>query len=55
MPTHLSLEQHLEALGRSGAALAEAAAASLLDWYAEGLAALVDTVRAAAEDAEAMG
>jgi uncharacterized protein (TIGR03083 family) len=106
MPTHLTLEQHLEALGRSGAALAEAAAAagldakvptcptwdvtklvthpgmvhrwaaanlrgedghdtaasvaearaaaSLLDWYAEGLAALVDTVRAAPEDAEAM-
>jgi hypothetical protein len=24
MPNHLSLEQHLEALGRSGAALAEA-------------------------------
>jgi uncharacterized protein (TIGR03083 family) len=106
MPTHLTLEQHLEALGRGGAALGEAAAAagldaevptcpgwdvtelvthqgmvhrwaaanlrgdaghdtaasvaearaaaSLLDWYAEGLAALVDTLRATAEDAEAM-
>ena len=105
MPTHLKLEQHLEALVRSGAALGEAAAAAgldakvptcpawdvtqlvthqgmvhrwaaanlrgetdydtaaslaeagtaarLLDWYADGLAALVDTVRATAEDAKA--
>jgi uncharacterized protein (TIGR03083 family) len=30
------------------------AAASLLDWYTQGLAALVDTVRATAEDAKAM-
>ncbi|HEV3496554.1 MAG TPA: maleylpyruvate isomerase N-terminal domain-containing protein, partial [Actinomycetes bacterium] len=30
------------------------AAARLLDWYSEGLAALVDTVRATAEDAKAM-
>ncbi|HEX2299582.1 MAG TPA: maleylpyruvate isomerase N-terminal domain-containing protein, partial [Pseudonocardiaceae bacterium] len=30
------------------------AAASLLDWYSQGLAALVDTVRATAEDAKAM-
>jgi uncharacterized protein (TIGR03083 family) len=30
------------------------AAASLLDWYAQGLAALVDTVRATSEDARAM-
>ena len=30
------------------------AAADLLDWYAQGLAALVDTARATAEDAEAM-
>ena len=106
MATQLSLEQHLEALIRSGAALGEAAAtagldakvptcpawdvtdlvihqgmvhrwaaanlrgqrdhdtaasqaegraaASLLDWYAQGLAGLVDTLRATAEDAEAM-
>lgn len=106
MPTQLSLEQHLEALARSGAVLAEAAtaagpdakvptcpgwdvtdlvvhqgmvhrwaaanlrgetdhdtaasqaearvAASVLDWYAQGLAALVDTLRATAEDAKAM-
>ena len=30
------------------------AAASLLDWYSQGLTALVDTVRATPEDAEAM-
>jgi uncharacterized protein (TIGR03083 family) len=30
------------------------AAASLLDWYTQGLAALVDTLRATAEDAKAM-
>jgi len=30
------------------------AAASLLDWYADGLAALVDTLRSTPEDAEAM-
>ena len=106
MPTLLSLDDHLEALVRSGAALGEAAAAAgleakvptcptwdvtdllvhqgmvhrwaaanlrgerdhdttasqaegkaaprLLDWYTQGLAALVDTVRATAEDAEAM-
>jgi uncharacterized protein (TIGR03083 family) len=106
MATHLSLEQHLEALARSGAALGEAAAgagldakvptcpawdvtdlvvhqgmvhrwaaanlrgerghdtaasqaggraaASLLAWYADGLAGLVDTVRSTPEDAEAM-
>jgi uncharacterized protein (TIGR03083 family) len=106
MPTQLGLEQHLEALERSGAALGEAAAtaglnakvptcpgwdigqllthqgmvhrwaaanlrgqrdhdtaasvaearaaASVLDWYAHGLAALVDTIRITAEDAEAM-
>jgi uncharacterized protein (TIGR03083 family) len=106
MPTQLSLEQHLEALVRSGAALGEAAtaagldakvptcpgwdvtdlvvhqgmvhrwaaanlrgetdhdtaasqaearaAASVLDWYTQGLAALVDTLRATAEDAKAM-
>jgi uncharacterized protein (TIGR03083 family) len=106
MPTHLSLEQHLEALVRSGTALREAAAtagpdarvptcpawdvtklvvhqgmvhrwaaanlrgetghdtaashaearaaASLLDWYDHGLAALVDTVQATPEDAKAM-
>jgi uncharacterized protein (TIGR03083 family) len=106
MPTLLRLDDHLEALARSGAALREAAAAagpeakvptcpawdvtklvlhqgmvhrwaaanlrgerdhdtaaaqaegraaaSLLDWYGHGLAALVDTVRATAEDAEAM-
>jgi uncharacterized protein (TIGR03083 family) len=106
MPTLLSLDDHLEALGRSGAALGEAAAAagleakvptcpawdvtdllvhqgmvhrwaaanlhgerdhdtaasqaegraaaSLLDWYTQGLAALVDTVRATAEDVKAM-
>ena len=39
----------------TAASLAEGkAAASLLDWYTQGLAALVDTVRATAEDAEAM-
>jgi uncharacterized protein (TIGR03083 family) len=106
MPTQLSLEQHLEALVRRGAALSEAAAtagldakvptcpawdvtdlvihqgmvhrwaaanlrgerdydtaasqaeakaaASLLDWYSQGLAALVDTLQATAEDAKAM-
>jgi uncharacterized protein (TIGR03083 family) len=106
MPTHLSLEQHLEALAGGGAALGEAAAAAgleakvptcpawdvtdlvvhqgmvhrwaaanlrgerghdtaasqaegraaarLLDWYAAGVSALVDTVRATADDAEAM-
>ena len=106
MPTQLGLEQHLEALKRSGVALGEAAAtagldakvptcpgwdisqllthqgmvhrwaaanlrgerdydtaasvaeagaaASVLDWYAHGLAALVDTIRITAEDAEAM-
>jgi uncharacterized protein (TIGR03083 family) len=106
MPTLLSLDEHLEALARSGAALGEAAAAagldakvptcpawdvtelvvhqgmvhrwaaanlrgdrdhdtaatqaegraaaSLLDWYWKGLADLVDTLRATAEDAEAM-
>ena len=105
MPTHLSLEQHLEALGRGGAALAAAAAAApdakvptcpawdvtdlvvhqgmvhrwaaanlrgerdhdtaasqaegraaarLLDWFADGLAALIDTVRATPDDAKAM-
>jgi uncharacterized protein (TIGR03083 family) len=106
MPTLLSLDDHLGALARSGAALGEAAAAagleakvptcpawnvtklllhqgmvhrwaaanlrgerdhdtaasqaqgkaaaSLLDWYTQGLAALVDTVRATAEDAKAM-
>ena len=106
MPTHLSLDQHLEALAGGGAALGEAAAAAgldakvptcpgwdvtdlvvhqgmvhrwaaatlrgerdhdtaasqaegraaarLLDWYADGLAALVDTMRATPEDAEAM-
>jgi uncharacterized protein (TIGR03083 family) len=106
MATQLGLEQHLEALERSGAALGEAAAAAgleakvptcpawditelvvhqgmvhrwaaanlcgerdhdtaasvaearaaanLLDWYAQGLAALVDTIRTTAEDAEAM-
>jgi uncharacterized protein (TIGR03083 family) len=106
MPTHLSLEQHLEALARGGAALGEAAAAAgpnakvptcpawdvtdlvvhqgmvhrwaaanlrgerdhdtaasqadgraaarLLDWYAAGVTALVDTVRATADDAKAM-
>jgi uncharacterized protein (TIGR03083 family) len=106
MPTQLSLEQHLEALVRSGAALGEAAAtagldtkvptcpawdvtdllihqgmvhrwaaanlrgerdhdtsasqveakaaARLLDWYSQGLAALVDTLEATAEDAKAM-
>ena len=105
MPTHLSLDQHLEALAVSGAALGEAAAAAgpdakvptcpawdvtdlvvhqgmvhrwaaanlrgdrahdtaasqaegraaarLLDWYAAGVAALVDTVRATPEDAKA--
>ena len=30
------------------------AAANLLDWYAQGLAGLVDTIRTTAEDAEAM-
>jgi uncharacterized protein (TIGR03083 family) len=106
MATQLSLDHHLEALARSGAALADAAAAagptakvptcpawdvtklvlhqgmvhrwaaanlrgerdhdtaasqaegraaaSLLDWYAQGLAALVDTVRATPADAKAM-
>jgi uncharacterized protein (TIGR03083 family) len=106
MPTLLSLDDHLGALARSGAALREAAAAagleakvptcpawdvtelvvhqgmvhrwaaanlrgerdhdtaasqaegkaaaSLLDWYTQGLTALVDTVRATAEDAKAM-
>ena len=106
MPTLLSIDDHLAALVRSGAALGEAAAAAgldakvptcpgwdvtelvvhqgmvhrwaaanlrgesdhdtsaskaggraaadLLDWYAEGLATLVDTARATAEDAEAM-
>jgi uncharacterized protein (TIGR03083 family) len=106
MPTLLSLDDHLEALVRSGAALGEAAAAagleanvptcpawnvtklvlhqgmvhrwaaanlrgegdhdttasqaegkaaaSLLDWYTQGLAALVDTVGATAADAKAM-
>jgi uncharacterized protein (TIGR03083 family) len=106
MPTLLSLEDHLGALVRSGAALGEAAAAAgldtkvptcpawdvtelvvhqgmvhrwaaanlrgerdhdtaasqaegkaaarLLDWYAHGLATLVDTLRATAEDAKAM-
>src|SRR5918912_778911 len=100
MPAHVNLEDHLEALVRSGAALREAAAAAgpdakvptcpawdvtelvihqgmvhrwaaanlrgeadhdpaasqaearaaarLLDWYAEGLVALVDTLRATA-------
>lgn len=106
MPTLLSLDDHLGALVRSGAALGEAAVAagleakvptcpawdvtdllvhqgmvhrwaaanlrgerdhdtaasqaegkataSLLDWYTQGLAALVDTLRATAEDAKAM-
>jgi uncharacterized protein (TIGR03083 family) len=106
MPTLLSLDDHLEALQRGGAALREAAAAAgldarvptcpawdvsklvihqgmvhrwaaanlrgerdhdtaaaqaegkaaarLLDWYSHGLAALVDTLRAAAEDTKAM-
>jgi uncharacterized protein (TIGR03083 family) len=106
MPTLLSLDDHLGALVRSGAALGEAAAAagpeakvptcpawdvtklvlhqgmvhrwaaanlrgepdhdttasqaegkaaaSLLDWYTQGLGALADTVRATAEDAKAM-
>jgi uncharacterized protein (TIGR03083 family) len=106
MPTLLSLEDHLGALVRSGAALGEAAgaagldarvptcpawdvtrlvlhqgmvhrwaaanlrgerdhdsaasqaegkaAARLLDWYSQGLAALVETLRATAEDAKAM-
>ena len=106
MPTLLSLDDHLEALVRGGAALGEAAAAagleakvptcpawdvtklvlhqgmvhrwaaanlrgerdhdtaasqaegkaaaSLLDWYTQGLAALVDTVRATPPDAQAM-
>lgn len=106
MPTHLSLEDHLDALVRSGATLREAAAAAGLDakvptcpgwdvielvthqgmvhrwasanlrgdtdvdtsasqaegkaaadplrWYSNGLAALVDTLRATAEDAQAM-
>src|SRR5918912_2429732 len=106
MPTSLSLDDHVSALVRSGAALREAAAAAgldakvptcptwdvtklvihqgmvhrwaaanlrgetdhdtsasqaearaaadLLGWYSAGLAALVDTVRATAEDAKAM-
>src|SRR5918994_128566 len=85
MPTLLSLDDHLGAIVRSGAALGEAAAAAgpeakvptcpawdvselvlhqgmvhrsaaanLLGWYSNGLAALVDTVRATAADAEAM-
>jgi uncharacterized protein (TIGR03083 family) len=106
MATLLSLDEHLEALVRSGAALREAAAAAgldarvptcpawdvselvihqgmvhrwaaanlrgerdhdtsasqaegkaaarLLDWYSQGLATLVDTVRATPEDAKAM-
>jgi uncharacterized protein (TIGR03083 family) len=106
MPTHLSLEDHLDGLVRSGAALREAAAtagldakvptcpawdvtklvthqgmvhrwaaanlrgdtdhdtaaskaeakaaADLLGWYSEGLAALVDTLHATPEDAKAM-
>jgi uncharacterized protein (TIGR03083 family) len=106
MPTLLSLDDHLDALVGSGAALGEAAAAagleakvptcpawdvtklvlhqgmvhrwaaanlrgerdhdtaasqaegkaaaSLLDWYTKGLAALVDTVRATPADAQAM-
>jgi len=105
MPTLLSLDDHLGALVRSGAALGEAAAAgleakvptcpawdvtklvlhqgmvhrwaaanlrgepdhnttasqaegkaaaNLLNWYTQGLGALVDTVRATAEDAKAM-
>jgi uncharacterized protein (TIGR03083 family) len=106
MPTLLSLDDHLGAIVRSGAALGEAAAAagleakvptcpawdvtklvlhqgmvhrwaaanlrgerdhdttasqaegkaaaSLLDWYSQGLAAVVDTVRATAADAKAM-
>jgi uncharacterized protein (TIGR03083 family) len=106
MPTQLSLDDHLAALIRSGAALREAAAtagldakvptcptwdvtklvahqgmvhrwaaanlrgetdhdtaasqaearaaADLLGWYSAGLAALVDTVRATADDAKAM-
>jgi hypothetical protein len=88
MPTHLSLEQHLEALVGSGTALREAAAklvvhqgmvhrwaaanlrgetdhdtaasraegeaaASLLDWYSHGLAALAETLQATPEDAKA--
>ena len=53
MPTHLSPEQHLEALVRSGTALREAAA-SLLGWYSDGLAALAETLRVAPEDAKAM-
>ena len=106
MPTQLSLDEHVEALVRSGAALREAAAAAgldakvptcpawdvtklvihqgmvhrwaaanlrrdrdhdtaasqaqaraaadLLGWYSDGLAALVGTVHATAEDAKAM-
>ena len=106
MPTLLSLDDHLGALARGGAALADAAAAagpeakvptcpawdvtklvlhqgmvhrwaaanlrgerdhdtaasqaegraaaSLLDWYGQGLAALLDTVRATPADAKAM-
>lgn len=106
MPTHLSLDDHLEALVHSGAALREAAAAAgleakvptcpawnvtelvthqgmvhrwaaanlrgetdhdtsasraeataaadLLGWYAAGLTALVDTLKAAAEDTKAL-
>lgn len=105
MPTHLGLDDHLEALVRSGAALREAASAAgldtkvptcpawnvtklvthqgmvhrwaaanlrgdtdhdtsasqaegnaapdVLEWYSAGLAALVDTVQATAEDAKA--
>ncbi|HWC42540.1 MAG TPA: maleylpyruvate isomerase family mycothiol-dependent enzyme, partial [Actinomycetota bacterium] len=105
MATHLSLEQHLEAITRGGVALGAAAAgagldakvptcpgwdvtdlvvhqgmvhrwaaaslrgerdhdtaasqaegraaAGLLDWFADGLTALVDTLRATPEDAEA--
>ena len=106
MPTHLTLDEHLAALARSGAALRNAAAtagleanvptcpswtvtklvihqgmvhrwaaanlrgdtahdtaasradakaaADLLDWYSAGLAALLDTVAATADDARAM-
>jgi hypothetical protein len=39
----------------TAASLAEGrAAASLLDWYAQGLADLIDTLRVTAEDAKAM-
>ncbi|MFE9693278.1 maleylpyruvate isomerase family mycothiol-dependent enzyme [Micromonospora sp. NPDC005806] len=106
MPTHLSLDDHLAALVRSGAALREAAAAAgfdaavptcpgwdvtelvthqgmvhrwaaanlrgdtdhdtsasqaegraaadVLGWYSDGVAALVDTLRVTAEEAQAM-